>query len=262
MTPEPGLEPDAMLSILEEESGLLVEAVDASDPNAAVPMCPGWTVTDLAVHTAGVLRWVDVIVREHRDKPPVGEERALLFSDPERGDHAGLVNRLRQATHAVRDSLHDAPADLDCWTIWESSGGARQFWLRRMLHEVLVHRVDACNAELQTVDPGTELKTAVAADGVDEIMIGFAGRYAKTLRTQTPVVLSVHATDADRHWWTNISAEAPRFGRGAAQDAPTAVVRGTAGEILLLLWNRREASGLDLVGDPGVLDTWRTGAHL
>jgi uncharacterized protein (TIGR03083 family) len=262
MTAGPSLEHHAMLPILRKEGDLLVEAIEASDPTAPVPMCPGWTVTDLAVHTAGVLRWVNVVVREQRDKPPVGEERSALFADPEPTDHAGVVKRLRHASDAILDTLHEAPVDLACWTTWEPPGSPRQFWLRRMLHEIVVHRVDAGNAELQTIDSGGELNTAVAADGVDEIMVGFASRYSKTLRADRPVVLSVHATDADRQWWASISDEAPSFGRGTPQGPVDAAVRGTAGEVLLLLWNRREAAGLNLVGDAGVLVIWRSRAHL
>jgi hypothetical protein len=131
------------------------------------------------------------------------------------------------------------------------------------LHETLVHRVDAQNlgrSEADVVD-GAELDTAVAADGVDEMMLGFINRYRK-LRHSEPVTLAVHATDAGAAWWCTIGPEALDTGRGAAPESADAAVSGRAGELLLWLWNRRLATGLDVSGDPTVLEIWRTNAHL
>ena len=40
-----------------------------------------------------------------------------------------------------------APPDLACWTIW-SAGTPRDFWIRRQLHETVVHCVDAVGSLL------------------------------------------------------------------------------------------------------------------
>jgi uncharacterized protein (TIGR03083 family) len=250
-----------ILPVLNNECELLLTALDVTEPSAPVPMCPGWTAVDLAAHLGGVLRWVNVVIAEQRTEPPVGDERRALFADPDPTDYPGVVKRLREATTAITASLSAAPTDLRCWTIWPAPAGARQFWLRRMLHEVVVHRFDAQNARAQRVSDGNDVDGTVATDGVDELMQGFAGRYTNNLRAERVVLLAVDAHDAGRQWWARIGPDAPEFGRGRTESAD-ATVRGNAGELLLLLWNRRDAAGLDIEGDPSVLDIWRAGAHL
>ena len=45
---------------------------------------------------------------------------------------------------------------------------------------------------------------------------------------------------------------------GSAVPTADCTVRGSATELYLLLWNRRDRSGLDLEGDVDVLEAWRT----
>jgi hypothetical protein len=185
-----------------------------------------------------------------------------LFSDPDPGDDAGVIARLLEAHAHLLGAFREAPSDLQCWTIWPD-GPARDFWIRRQLHESVVHRVDAENlgrSEQATVG-GDELETEPAADGVDEMVLGFSRRYAKRLRHPAPATLALHATDAARDWWVGLGPDEPVTGRGVASDAST-TVSGRAGELLLLLWNRRLASGLSVTGDESVLTTWREQAHL
>ena len=49
--------------------------------------------------------------------------------------------------------------------------------------------------------------------------------------------------------------------QSGAPRAPDAEVHARAGELLLLLWNRRTADGLDIRGDHAVLQEWERGAE-
>lgn len=250
------------IDVLDEEVATLLLAARSSDPAAGVPLCPGWTVLDLAVHVAGVYRWVEEVVSNKRAEAPAGEERRALFADPDPGDAGGVLKRLRDAAAGLADALRSAPGDLRCWTTWSPPSTPRAFWLRRMVHETVIHRVDAENARDGRPAGGAELATELAADGVDELVLGFARRYAPTLRAPQARVLSVHATDADLRWWAELGPDAPVFGGGEPPRPADAEVRGTAGELLLLLWNRRDPAGLEVAGAAEVLDLWRAGAHL
>ena len=64
-----------------------------------------------------------------------------------------------------------------------------------MMHETLIHRVDAQNAGAAVTGGGNDLETSIATDGVDEMICGFARRYAKTLRSREPATLAFTATD-------------------------------------------------------------------
>jgi hypothetical protein len=131
-----------------------------------------------------------------------------------------------------------------------------------MLHETLIHRVDAQNAGAAATSGGEDLETSIAADGVDEMICGFARRYTKTLRGRQRATLAFTATDTGQRWWAQISSDAPQFGRGTSPAPADTEERANSGELLLLLWNRRQADGLTIEGRTDVLDTWAREAHL
>jgi uncharacterized protein (TIGR03083 family) len=231
--------------------------------DSPIPYCPGWTGRDLACHLAGVYRWAATVVAKGLDRPPAAEERAALFADPDPADDAGVLHRLRAGSELIVATLQAAPADLACWTIW-SGGTPRDFWIRRQLHETLVHCVDARNAgeEESAAQSGAELSVGLAADGVDEMVVGFSSRYSRNLRRAQPATLALHGSDTGDRWWIRIGPDGPMGGRGAADEPVATTVSGRSGELLLLLWNRRSAAGLDVSGDADLLIDWRTNGHL
>jgi uncharacterized protein (TIGR03083 family) len=188
----------ALLDAFDVEGRLLIRAVRACEPDAEVPNCPGWTVRDLAAHVGWVYRWVRTIVSQSRPRPPGSEERAAL-EDPDPQDARGVVVRLDQAHRELVATLANAPADLACWTTW-AAGAPRTFWIRRMVHETLVNRVDAENAHAGLACGGADLASALAADGVDEMVCGFASRYSERLRAADPALISLTSTDGGHAW--------------------------------------------------------------
>ncbi|AEA26234.1 Conserved hypothetical protein CHP03083 [Pseudonocardia dioxanivorans CB1190] len=250
---------DEYLERFDAAGAALLDVLAERDPDDPVPFCEGWLLRDLAAHLAQVYRWVAVIVSEARaQRPPAAEFAAML--DP--ADTPDLARRLRAARDGLLAVLRAAPADLDCWTTWEVAAPAREFWARRMLHETLVHGVDVANAGRSTPAGGEEIDRAVAVDGIDEIVCGFARRYGRTLRSPDPVGLGVTCAATGLRWWARIGPDELTFGRGTAPAGVDVEVTGHPGALLLLLWNRRPYTGLDVRGDPRVLDLWAAGAHL
>jgi uncharacterized protein (TIGR03083 family) len=245
----------AYLDLLDAEGGVLLKTAQERGPAAEIPFCPGWTVGDLVPHLGFVYRWAGTVVADRLAEPPPRE----AFFDPDPGDFAAAYERTREAFEANVRTLRASPPDLACWTIWPGPG--RDFWVRRMLHETLVHRVDAENAG-GTPATGARLDPAIAADGVDEMVCGFASRYSKRLRADAPVTLAIHATDVDLRWWVRIGPDAPLFGRGLSPFGADTDVAALAGELYLLLWNRRTADGLTVLGNPEALELWGREAHL
>lgn len=76
------------------------------------------------------------------------------------------------------------------------------------------------------------------------------------------MLLTLRPTDAGGAWWIRMGPDDPELGRGPAPTRAAAHVEAKAGELLLLLWNRRTADGLDVAGDREILDVWRRGSHL
>lgn len=257
-----GLPADELLEILAGEGALFVQCAREYELEAPVPNCPGWTLRDLAAHLGQVYRWVTRVVRDDRR---TGPDRAELHAlvDPDPADGVGLIERVRSAHAELVRALAAAPPDLACWTVWPSPS-ARTFWIRRQVFETLVHRVDAQNSAAAVPADGTDLAPRVAADGVDEMVCGFINRYARHLRAQVPCTLALHATDTGGRWWIRMDAAEPTSSRGHSPAPPTAhdgEVEATAGELFLLLWNRRSAAGLHVRGDHAALENWRRGAH-
>ncbi|OBA63329.1 hypothetical protein A5647_05800 [Mycobacterium sp. 1100029.7] len=236
----------------------LIEAAHERTSDAEIPFCSGWTLGELVNHLDAVYRWTAVVVGEACTQRP----RLADFENDDVTDFAGALRRLSGAHSLLVERLHLASDDLACWTIWNVTS-SRTFWARRMLHETVIHGVDVENAGVSTAPiGGAGLPTPIAADGVDEMVCGFAGRYAKTLRTQHPAVLELSTTDTDQRWWVNISTETPQFGRGASPVPADTRLLAHSGEVLLLLWNRRSTDGLAVDGRHDVLDIWAREAHL
>lgn len=249
------------LDELEAEGQRILRLARTHGLAGEISMCPGWTMRELVSHLGFVYRWAATIVGEARSARPGPDEQATLH-DPDPDDDQGVVDRLEQAFAQLVVTLRDAPPDLDCWTIWPVSTPSREFWIRRQVHETLVHRVDAeCGAGIPDIGGG-HLGAAIATDGVDEMVCGFAGRYRHNLRSEAPRTMWLRATDTGRSWWIALGPDEPAFGRGRPRATVDTEVHGRGGELLLLLWNRRTAEGLDVRGDRRTLDDWHRNAHL
>lgn len=231
----------------EDLAGSAVEAGMA----APVPSCPGWAVRDLLLHVGTVHRWASTIVGECRTGPAVESSRP-----PEHE----LVEWYRHGHASLLDTLASAPADVACWSFLPGPSPLR-FWIRRQLHETAVHRVDAglANGETVTFEPD------LAADGIDELLVGFLPRPSSRIRQPVERSVLVQATDAARAWMVVVGPGPPtghEVTPGSAVPPADCTVRGSATDLYLVLWNRRDRSGLDLAGDVAVLEAWRTQMHV
>jgi uncharacterized protein (TIGR03083 family) len=234
---------------LGREGDLLAAAADRAGMGAAVPSCPGWAVRDLLKHTGYVHRWATGIVAHRLARPaPGASEEEILAQGP--GD-AELTGWFREGHAALVGALTKAPPDLDCWAFL-AAPSPLAFWARRQAHETAIHRVDAERAAGRTSAPAFE--PAFAADGVDELIMGFLARSIR--RRSWPALdagLAIHAADGEESsdWLVAGGAGEPGVSRGTG--AAGCDVTGRAGDLYLTLWNRREADGLQVTGDPGIL---------
>jgi uncharacterized protein (TIGR03083 family) len=234
------------LAALREQGELLAAAAERVDHAATVPGAPAWQVADLIRHLGLVHRWAAGAVRESRRDAAVHEsddgsdvEGAALV-EWFRAGHAALLSTLAEADPGVRPfTFLPAPSPL-------------AFWARRQAHETGIHRADVESAG----GPVTPFPTALALDGIDEIAAGFAARKSSTW-TEPERTLGVLPTDADGDGWllrVDADGSAPERSAAAAAGAEC-VLRGTASDLHLALWNRPSAASV--AGDPDVLAAWR-----
>ena len=237
---------DEHVADLREAGDLLAAAVGQVDPDQRVPSCPDWTVRELARHTGGVHRWATVHVAEARTDLVDSDLEQLVGTWP---DDASLPDWLQLGVTNLVDALVAAPPDLDCFTFLPAPS-PRAFWARRQAHETTMHRVDAeqAGAGPTPIDPG------LAADGISELLFGFASRPRKLLGDDERV-LQIRAFDTGDEWTIRIGPD----GGGVSSDAPERAdcrVTAPAADLYLLLWNRRDRRGLAVDGDPALLDGW------
>jgi len=234
-----------------DEGERFAEAAEAAGLDREVPTCPGWRVRDLVGHLGGVHHWATSYLVSGNQQPSSEKEDAKLFAGL---DDAPLVARFRAGHAALVAALSAARPDLSCWAFL-AAPSPLAFWARRQAHETTIHRVDA---EL-AAGACTSCAADFAVDGIDELLNGFFSRARGRLVADPAVALGVRATDTGDAWTIRIEPDRRVVSPGA-EDADCRV-SGPASDLYLLLWNRRAVEGaLEVQGDPGVLDLWRTRA--
>ena len=225
---------------VDAEGHRLVE-VAARDLAAPVPSCPGWTTTQLLGHVGRVWRSVTAHVVERSTEkipgteiPPAPATAAIVAFAA-----AGLTDLLRV--------LADADPGTPVWT-WSPGRQNVGFYIRRMHHETLVHRVDA---EL-ALDDLTPVDSDDGADGVDELCeVMLAARTGDGLPGGS---LHLHRTDGEGEWLLDVVDGAVTVRTEHAKG--DAALRGSGDELLLAMWGRRPVEGLELFGDASVARAW------
>jgi len=102
---------------------------------------------------------------------------------------------------------------------------------------------------------GTSFEPAFAADGVDELVMGFLARSIKRGNwASLDGSLAIHADDGTAggaDWLIAGGQDAPGVSRGTGR--ADCEVSGPASELYLMLWNRGQGDRLQVTGDPGIL---------
>jgi uncharacterized protein (TIGR03083 family) len=225
----------------------LAAAAERAGVTAPVPTCPDWAVRDLLLHTGGVHRWAATFVAQARTEPiDLVEAHDIADTLP---DDDGLVAWFREGVAELVDVLTAAPADLDCWRFMSTAPSGSSFWARRQAHETTIHSVDA-EAAAGLPSP---IPSALAADGVDEMLCGFLPRNRRLHADQERTVL-VSATDTGDNWLVRFGPGRPAATRVSGKPDTDSSLAGSAADLYLALWNRR--AWRDLSTDEDLARLW------
>lgn len=237
--------------LVEAEVGRLADAVASSDLSRVVPSCPDWTVRKLADHCGSTLLWGAELVRRRSQSRLSGRDLALAPPEGRSGD----PDWLRECGATLLTAMRAADPDAAMWA-WGADQHVR-FWSRRMLHEILVHRVDVVlsGALPVAVDP------VIAADCVDELLVNLRAAAAFSPRVLEikggGEVIELACTDTAGKWLVRLETDGFAVGTHVSADA-TVRAAGPAQDLMLLL-NRRAPLAdvrVDVSGDEGVLAFW------
>ena len=258
---------DRMLDALEAQIGLVRYALigDGSGAEAdlatPVPSCPDWMIHDLVTHLGAANWWGGANVREANPDARARGMRAVMESAPSAAEGvAALAGWYADLAIEALEVYTDADPEDPAWTL--AGPGHAGYWMRRQLHETVIHRWDLEKA-LQGSSGTTPLSEDVAVDTVDEfctvmrpLMALLGGELPTTLRVrallQAPEGLAsgaepVGAVDpgSDLEWILP-----------GVDCAAEAEITGPAETLALLLWGRvdADAPGLEVTGDGAALD--------
>ena len=191
------------LAGIESEGRRLGQAV-RRDPARPVPQYPGWSLADLANHTAAIHGRTTLICRDLPvDRIPV----------PDLPEGVDAVDWYDETLDRMLAALADADPSAQCWGFGPNPGIA--FWEKRMVIETGIHRWDA----YQAFGEEDRLTDLVARSGLEE----FGDMWHGQLGDVQP--LAVTASDLGERWV---------YG----EDEPTATIAGTASDLYLRLVSR------------------------
>ncbi|MGH3280160.1 MAG: maleylpyruvate isomerase family mycothiol-dependent enzyme [Trebonia sp.] len=251
---------DQHVAALERDGALLADATATAGLLAPVPACPAWLVRDLVRHQAYVHAWA---ARHIAERPATvisgADEASILAAGPPDGE---LLGAYQAGLAALVRVLRSADPALECATFLPAPSPLA-FWARRQAHETAVHRYDG-QAAGGTADPIGAFDPGFAADGIDELIMGFA---ARRKRTGPGVTLLVRTLDSRHAWHYSWPADGRRQARPCDPAAPPpadCVLAGPASGLYLFLWNRcgADEAHATVTGDPSVLRAWNSGVHV
>jgi len=211
--------------LVQQDSNALADAADR-DLSAPIAACPGWTMADLVRHVLQVHRSWCRIVDEGLMGPAWSE--APMPPDDE------LVAEFRAGAIRFTDVLGTTDPSKPCWTWGEQQNAG--FVQRFQVQEAALHRWDAEHA--------VGIPRAIAPDGAAD-SIDMVNELLPAFARAAPVAFDVIATDAPLEITMRAAAELPVAG----------TLRGTASDLLLVLWRRLPLDTLEVSGDAAAIAT-------
>lgn len=227
---------NTLLTAVEHEGRALLAAAER-DPSARIEHCPDWDASGLVDHIAGVWSFMAAQIEAASPDKPTG---------PDPDDPSTASDRLSRLV-ALLASVEPATP---CWNWCPKEGRTASWMVRRMAHENNIHRWDAENA-VGDPDP---LDADLAHDGVNEILdVSWRHLPSGPVGDYPSSTLHLHRTDGDGEWL--LSSAGGQLVVGHEHAKGDAAARGTASDLNLLVWGRRQPT-LEVFGDEAVLDAW------
>ncbi|GIU88688.1 MAG: hypothetical protein KatS3mg009_3203 [Acidimicrobiia bacterium] len=234
---------DELVDAFRREAAALATAARAAGLDAPVPSCGDWTVADLCSHVGRLHRWMAGVV-EGRPEPP-----ASHWSTHDAPADEELYGLVEAAWPRLADALAAAGPDEPAWS-W--SGDHRVgFWSRRVAHETAVHRWDA-QAAAGAPEP---VDVRLAVDGIQEMFDLLTARPGHERVRGDGETIHLHCTDTDGEWLVRLTPQGVAVTREHAKGDVAA--RGTASDLLLLLWGRVPPDRVEVFGDASLLARWQ-----
>ncbi len=212
----------------------------------------GWTVHDVIGHTGWVCRYVALCLAATPEDPP---SRSSVGEPPV---GPAVIDWLGEALSELEAVLIDC--DLDTIRPTWTGPQPASWWLRRLSHELAVHRWDAFAPSTGPTSGPEPIDAAQALDGVDEVLDVFVPNRMQFAKLNgLGQTIHLHATDIDDgEWMLELHPDTVGWSHGHAKGDTAA--KATSSELMLLLWSRIRPDSVEVFGDSELLDRWQAAA--
>ena len=213
-----------------------------------LPHLSEWTVRSAVTHTARILRFVDLALQSDAESPPEKSDVPVAPEDET------ILAWLVDAASNITDTLRTVDGDSVRWT-WTGPQPA-SWYARRLSHEVSMHRWDAQAAWIAP-EP---ISGDIAVDGIDELLEVYAPRRLSFEELAgNGETVHLHATDEETgEWFLEYQPASIKWERSHTKGDVAA--RGSASDLLLMMWGRIPPTQLDVFGDISLLERWQSAA--
>ena len=207
--------------------------------DAPVRACGSWRVADLLWHMGEVHRFWTAMALS-------GTTTRTETLRDERPEEMDMIRWYEEVVSRLVSTVSTLSPDQPCWT-W--AGPQNIAWLtRRMAHETAVHAWDAGWA----AGLRPEIDSEFASDGIDEFLFVMT----PLVREGQPIVggsVHVHCTDVEGEWLLT-PGDGLEMVVTREHKKGAVALRGTASDLLLVLWRRLPIDIVEVIGDSSVAE--------
>ena len=228
-----------------EDATARIADLASGDGDLPVPHIADWTLADAVTHVGLVFSFVAKSVSQGG---PIGDAGVAAWAnDPANRPHtAQLSEWFQTAANEMIEVIWQHDSNDEVWTSSQSTDQAG-YWMRRMTQEATVHRWDI---EAVTAS-NTAINATLAVDGINEFYDFFVSERMPTAFAGVGTI-HLHATDANGEWM--ITRHKDGIDVESAHGKGDVAARGSAGDLLLLVWNRVDHSILETFGNTDLLE--------
>ncbi|MFC0114084.1 maleylpyruvate isomerase family mycothiol-dependent enzyme [Kibdelosporangium aridum] len=228
---------------LRAQTETFAEAVTGLDGNKQVVTCPEWSVRALVAHVGHAHRQTANIIRTGQPEQ---------FLDPLTADvPQDWGPWLRAGAEELADAVIQA-GDKKVWTLIGSLPAS--FWLRRMLHETVIHSFDAA----VTAGIAYRIHADVAVDGIEEglqmVSIPDAGKIRPHFANLRGTGQTLRLRANGNAWLITRNPDGVAWQR--SDDDADVTVSASAQDLLLLFYGRLGIDDVTVTGDRDLISHW------
>jgi uncharacterized protein (TIGR03083 family) len=226
------------LRSIQQDGELFYTTASDADPARGVPCCPDWLVGDLVWHL-GEVQWFWAAITEQRATAP---EQVEAGKPARPRTYAETIAWGRSQLDRLAHVLQSTPDNVPVWT-WAPDESRHNvgFIRRHQVQEAAVHRWDIQSAASDRIpDP---IDPEAASDSIDELLsvsLPFGVSHSKPLSG----TVHIHCTDVGGEWFIERDGSVDR-----AHATGDVAMRGTASDLLLVLYNRIDVEVIDVTGN-------------